>query len=178
MIASTSKMECAEQVRGLALNTGLSGVRWGGVEWARAGVGMRKGRCVGLGQARQLLGCLHAQPSAPTHHSFLRSTLVVDVLLFPPPSPPPLLCLAVQASQSLQDELEGLRQQRDIWRNASSNEQDKLKAENTLLRSQLQTRLNDLQVCWWRGIGWGGQKGKSRKRGGRGGRTSSRLNTR
>lgn len=75
------------------------------------------------------------------------------MLLFPPPSPPPCLCLAAQASQSLQDELEGLRQQRDIWRNASSNEQDKLKAENTLLRSQLQTRLNDLQVGGGGGAG-------------------------
>ncbi len=45
-----------------------------------------------------------------------------------------------QASESLQEELESLRTQSKIWKSDKSNEQDKLKQENTLLRSQLQTR--------------------------------------
>ena len=47
---------------------------------------------------------------------------------------------APQASQSLTEELESLRDQRKIWKSENNNENDKLKQENALLRSQLQTR--------------------------------------
>ena len=33
-----------------------------------------------------------------------------------------------------------MREAREIWKNSSSSEQEKLKQENTLIRSQLQTR--------------------------------------
>jgi len=49
-----------------------------------------------------------------------------------------------QTQSSLQQELDSMRTQADIWKNANSDEQDKLKQENQLIRSQLQTRLNDL----------------------------------
>ena len=52
---------------------------------------------------------------------------------------PGCFCI-LQASESLQAELESLRTQSMIWKSDNSNEQDKIKQENTLLRSQLQTR--------------------------------------
>ncbi|KXZ52502.1 hypothetical protein GPECTOR_9g546 [Gonium pectorale] len=48
---------------------------------------------------------------------------------------------------SLQSELEGMRSQADIWRSSKDGETEKLKQENSLLRSQLTTRLSELQTC-------------------------------
>lgn len=39
-----------------------------------------------------------------------------------------------------QGELESLRAQADIWRSGAADEADKLKAENKVLRNQLNTR--------------------------------------
>ncbi len=44
------------------------------------------------------------------------------------------------ASQSLQDELEGMRRQATIWQGGSLDEREKYERESKLLRSQLQTR--------------------------------------
>ncbi len=56
-----------------------------------------------------------------------------------PGSPTALAPPCLQASSSLQEELESLHHQSKIWK-SGTDEQDKLKQENQLLRSQLQTR--------------------------------------
>ncbi|GAX76596.1 hypothetical protein CEUSTIGMA_g4042.t1 [Chlamydomonas eustigma] len=55
------------------------------------------------------------------------------------------LQLMQQASDSLQQELESLRNQSNIWKNENGSGQDKMKQENNLLRSSMQTRLHELQ---------------------------------
>ncbi|GIL87171.1 hypothetical protein Vretimale_14274 [Volvox reticuliferus] len=52
-----------------------------------------------------------------------------------------------ETEASLQAELEGVRSQADIWRSSKGGEPEKLKQENTLLRSQLTNRLSELQSC-------------------------------
>ncbi|GLI63210.1 hypothetical protein VaNZ11_006063, partial [Volvox africanus] len=52
-----------------------------------------------------------------------------------------------ETEASLQAELEGVRSQADIWRSSKGGESEKLKQENTLLRSQLTNRLSELQSC-------------------------------
>ncbi|EFJ44391.1 kinesin [Volvox carteri f. nagariensis] len=52
-----------------------------------------------------------------------------------------------ETEASLQAELENVRSQADIWRSSKGGEPEKLKQENTLLRSQLTNRLSELQSC-------------------------------
>ncbi|KAG2485792.1 hypothetical protein HYH03_015503 [Edaphochlamys debaryana] len=51
-----------------------------------------------------------------------------------------------ESEATLQAELESVRSQADIWRSSKDGESEKLKQENNLLRSQLTTRLSELQA--------------------------------